>query len=474
MPDRPNFLIIQGEDAGRHLGCYGDPDAKTPHLDALAARGCRFDNGFSTAPVCAPSRGAMVSGRYGWTLGNHHMRSTLAQAPRTFTEELREQGYYVAWSDKTDFNFPPRDGHADAMMQSREKWASRLRRGELGVEQPFLCYANLHVTHESTMWGPAEGWWGRCDDRIRSEHRLSPDQRVNPWDVRVPAYLPDTFEVRTDIARFYEALALADLEAAEILDALDASGQRDNTYVIFLTDHGRGLPREKRWCYGAGVHLSLLVAGPEITPGSVSEELISWVDLAPTLLSLAGAPIPGAYEGQVFLGDEKATPREHIVAGRDRMDNCFDRQRCVRDKQYHYLRNFYPQLPYMQRLWYMERMSTTKVLREYNRLGRLNTLQAPFMAAQKPVEELYDAANDPDMVHNLASDPAHTPTLARFRDALARHQAAHPDLAEKPERELIEAGIVVDRLPEFAKHLDPLPDGYELGQHRKPVLEMPQ
>ena len=469
---QPNFIIIQGEDAGRALSCYGDPDARTPCLDALAADGCRYDQAFSTAPVCAPSRSTMATGRYAWSMGTHAMRSTLLDAPRTFTESLREAGYYVDWADKTDFNFEPREGHADRLLGHRDTWIEALRNDRLS-DAPFCLYANLSVTHESTMWGPAEDRGGAVEERIAREPSLPSEQRVSPDAVRVPAYLPDTLETRTDIARFYEAVAIMDQQAGTILDALRESRHSDNTYVIFLTDHGRGLPREKRWCYGAGLHLSFLVKGPDIAPGTQSDRLISWVDLAPTVLSLAGLPLPADYEGRAFLGPQEAAARDTVFAGRDRMDECFDRVRVARDARYHYIRNDFPEIPYAQRLHYMETMGSMKVLRSRHAHGQLDARTGVFMQSTKPAEELYDTQTDPDMVQNLAADPAHAQTLHRLRDRLRELEGEIPDLGRRRERELVEDGIVANRLEEYRERLRPLPEAYALGDHRDGILEMP-
>jgi len=471
MTNRPNFILLQGEDAGRALGCYGDPDAKTPNLDRLAGEGCRYDQGFTTCPVSAPSRCTMVTGQYAFSIGTHHMRSHLLDPPRLFTQKLRDAGYYVNWANKTDFNFMPPDDFAD----DRNDWRAMLAKDKL-PEKPFFLYHNFAVTHESTSWGPVpDGGWSAANERVAEEHRLTRDQWTDPLSVRVPAYLPDTTEVRNDIARFYNAMAIEDHQVGEMLAALDASPHRDNTIVIYLTDHGRGLMREKRWPYEAGIHLSLLIRAPGlIEPGSVSDELVSWVDLAPTILSLAGVPIPEHYQGQVFLGPDKAAPRDCVFAHRDRMGETFDRVRAVRERRYHYVRNFFPQLPYAQRCWYMDKMATVQVMRELHAQDRLAPEQARFMAETRPEEELYDAVADPDMVHNLAADPAHADALERLRGRLDAFLDDVPDLAVKSERELIDEGLVADKLGEFGDRLKPLPERYALGNHRTSILEMPE
>lgn len=467
MKKRPNFILLVGEDAGRALGCYGDADARTPHLDELAAEGCCYDNAFSTAPVCSPSRSSLVTGLYPWSLGTHHHRSRLLHPPRLFTQELRAAGYYVNWANKTDFNFEPPEEFAD----ERSEWVEALEKGTL-PEQPLFLFHNFTVTHESTMWDASEGE-GRQLDRHAKAHLLRAEHRVDPATVRVPAYLPDCPPVRANIARFYEGLAIADAEIGRILRALDRSPLRDNTMVIYLTDHGRGLVREKRWCYNAGLHVSLVIrASGLIAPGSRCESLVSWVDVAPTLLSLAGVAIPERYQGQVFLGPDQAPERECVFAGRDRMDECFDHVRVARSKRYHYIRNPFPEVPYCQRNQYMERMETTRVIRQLAQEGKLSGGSALWVSESKPAEELYDADADPDMIDNLAGNPALKDVQDALSAALDSHVRAVGDLGAIPERQLIARGLIDDSLSEMYEWVDLLPEGQRIGVERT-LVEIP-
>jgi len=247
MPHKPSILLMVGEDTGLHHGCYGDPYGRTPCLDKLAADGARYTNAFSHAPVCAPSRGALVTGQYPWSLGIHQMRSVRLAPPRLFTHELVDAVYDVYWPTKRDFNLEPTDGWCSS---TDAWWKTGLPR-----DRPFFAFRNNAITHESQMWSP-------------SEERTSLDETpVTLWGepdrVPVPPYLPDLPEVRIQIARYYENLKAQDDGWGECLQVLEESGQADNTIVIYLTDHGRGLPREKRWCYDAGVHLPLIIRWPD-------------------------------------------------------------------------------------------------------------------------------------------------------------------------------------------------------------------
>jgi N-sulfoglucosamine sulfohydrolase len=454
---RPNIVLIVGEDVGRHLGCYGDDYAITPNLDRLAADGTLYTNGFTHAPVCAPSRSGLVIGQYPCTIGSHHMRSTLVNPPRMFTHELRDAGYHVSWPTKLDFNFQPLEGWCDTTAE----WI-----GNLPEARPFFAYVNFSNTHESQCWHNEDEHAKACD-------RLSSDQFHNPDEAPVPAYLPDTPNTRREIACYYDNLTQQDHYVGDVLRTIDEAGVADNTIVIYMTDHGRGLPREKRWCYGAGVHLPLIIRAPGLTePGSVIDDLVGWVDIAPTILSLTSTPIPSAYQGQVFLGPDAAEPRSYCYGGRDRMDECFDRTRFVRSQQYHYIRNFYPQLPWAVRLRYMEQEATFQDMRELHAEGELQPPQDVFMQATKPAEELYDAQNDPDMVNNLAGQPAHEQTLADMRAACEQFIEWTGDLGQVSERTLIERGIVTNRVEEdYRPRCGSLPERHRIGP-ASTILEM--
>jgi arylsulfatase A-like enzyme len=383
------------------------------------------------------------------------MRSTLLNPPRCFTQELKDAGYHVSWPTKLDFNFDPPENWVD----SREPWVD-----SPAPSQPFFLYENFNTTHESSMWRDAE-------TQKKIVHRyLSKDQFHNPAGAPVPRYFPDTPEIREQLVKYYDSLSAIDHLIGLRLRWLEDQGLLENTIVIFLSDHGRGLPREKRWCYEAGLHMPLIVRWPgAVEPGSVVDDLVGWVDIAPTILSLTGTEIPEHYQGQAFLGKEKASPREYVFAGRDRMDEVFDRVRVVRDKRWHYIRNDFPGLPWAQRQSYMEQQSIMPVMREMNAKGKLEGAEACFFQERKPAEELYDAVNDPGMVNNLAGDPAKRETIDRMSSALEEMRLKYGDFAETSEEDLIEQGLVGDRLEEYRERLQPLADHLQIGPEPIPV-----
>jgi len=467
-------MLLVGEDTSRLHGCYGNPAAHTPHTDRLAAKGCRYTQGFTHAPVCAPSRGGLVAGRYATSLGNFHMRCTLQTPPRLFTHDLRDAGYHVAWPTKTDFNFEPPDDFAT----TTDDWLDTL--SDRPPDEPWLVYRNFFQTHESGVWDA--GMSAHKHGYAQRTAELPDHLRVDPETVHVPAYLPDTPLVRRDIARNLDCLAVQDMELGRCLTALERSGQADNTIVIYLSDHGRGLPREKRWCYDAGVHLPLIIYIPPGLQQSLGiaggyrhrgtcDQLVAWVDIAPTILSLCGLDQRDfeRMEGRVFLGQHRDAPRGFCFGGRDRMDANFDRTRYCRGQRYHYIRNHFPEIPWMAAQQYMDQSPSTQELRRLRREGTLAGPPAEFMSETKPPEELYDALTDPEMVHNLAADPAYEHVLDRHRAALDQWQQQYDTRADTTEEELIEQGLLTDRIPEYRKRVSPQPPEDRLGKSEPAV-----
>ena len=437
---RPNIVWIVGEDLGPELGCYGDTNAITPNIDRLAREGVRFTRAFTHAPVCAPSRSGLITGMYPTTTGAHHMRSELLAPPRTFTSHLRDAGYTVAWPGKTDFNFKvPQDAFT-----TTSNWTKQ------PLREPFFAYINFTVSHESQIRTN-----GRQTDRNLA--RLRPVEFRDPAKMVLPPYHPDTPETRRDLANYYNLATAVDYSAGDVLAHLDRTGLASNTIVIFFGDHGRGLPRSKRWVYDSGIRVPLIVRWPgHLRPGTVREDLTAFVDFAPTMLALAGAAIPTNFQGQVFLGPKTAPERKYIFAARDRMDEAPDRIRAVRSKEFKYIRNFRPELPYAQRIDYMEMMPTTCVWRQMNYDGKLNATQRLFFSATKPAEELYEVNADPHEIRNLAGDAKFAPVLGGMRSALEKWIVETGDLGAVAEEELIRRGLVADQLKEYVRRVKPL------------------
>jgi len=455
---RPNFLFLVAEDTGRHHGCYGDPVARTPHLDKLASEGVRYTRAYSHCPVCGPSRGSLVSGHYPWAKGFLPMRSTLRQPPRLFTHDLVEAGYEVKWPTKLDFNFEPEG----AWRSDESPWWEE----GLPSDRPFFAYRNVYCTHESGMFTPP-------DDRSVLQEPVT-ESLTDPESVPIPSYLPDLPEVRLQLARYYDNLAAQDRYFGECLEALEASGQADRTVVIYLSDHGRGFPREKRWCFDAGIHMPLLVRWPgKIAAGISCDELISWVDIAPTILSLAGLPVPDEWPGRVFLGPEAGStpPRQFHFSGRDRMDEAYDCQRACVEGDWLYVRNYFPEIPMARRVRYQEQAPAVQAMRRAHAAGELRA-PADIWFRERSAEELYHLATDPDGVVNLAGEKEQADRLKRMREALRHHLETVGDHGMRRESHWVREGLLVDRIGEYSERLGALPDG--LGVEPTPdSIEMP-
>jgi N-sulfoglucosamine sulfohydrolase len=435
---QPNFIWIVGEDLGPELGCYGDAYARTPNLDKLAAEGARFTRAFTHAPVCAPSRSGLITGQYPIKIGSHHMRSKLLEPPPAFTTHLRRAGYFVAWPGKTDFNFNIPDDYFD----STNNWRRNPPR------RPFFAYINMGESHESKIRQPQDAF-----DKVTAV--LKPEQRHNPALAPVPPYHSDTPIVRRDLAKYYDLVSVVDNRVGEILRQLEENGLLENTVIFFFGDHGRGLPRSKRWVYDSGIRVPLIIKWPgQIKAGTVREELVSFVDFGSTVLSVAEVAIPKEVDGQPFLGPN-ATPRKYIYAHRDRMDETPDRIRAVRDERFKYIRNFETNLPYAQRIVYMEEMPTMREWRRLNAEGKLIVAQKLFFSPTKPKEELYDTETDPHEIYNLAALPQHAAKLKELRGALEDWIRKTGDLGQIPERELIKRGLVADSLSQYEERKAP-------------------
>jgi len=431
--DQPNILWISCEDISSHLGCYGAQDAKTPHIDALADRGLRFTHAFTTCPVCATNRSSIITGMYPTTIGTHLMRcnAKLPSHIRCFTEYLREAGYFCTNDNKTDYNFPlPRQSW------DRSRVGCHWRDRPQGT--PFFHVRNFVNTHESRNWP-------RGDEHLNQTPRLTADDRRDPAKITLPPYHADTPETRRDWANYHENITELDYRVRDLLDELEADGLTDDTIIFFWSDHGVGLPRGKRWLYDSGTRVPLIVVIPErfrqqgqAEPSTVTDELISFIDLAPTVLNLCGVEIPDHMQGRSFLGKERGSPRGHVVSTRDRMDERYDIIRTVRDHRWRYTRNFMPWKPYLQWLSYAERNNTMKDLRLQTNAGAMPSAARLFMSERKPIEELYDTVTDPHELHNLAesTDPEHQEALQQMRATLQNWQAETHDLGFLPEYEL--------------------------------------
>ncbi len=427
---RPNILWISIEDTSPQLGCYGDALAQTPHIDALARQGVRFTNAYSTIGVCAPSRSSIITGVFPPCLGTQHMRSN-AEPPahiKCFPEYLRQAGYYCTNNSKTDYNFPvPKDAW-DAN-GNRAHWKNR------PSDAPFFAVFNLTITHESQILH-------RGDAHRKVTPRVTGAQRCDPARVTVPPYYIDTPEVRRDLANVYDTIAQMDYQTGDLLTELKQAGLDQETIVFFWSDHGVGLPRSKRWLYQSSTHVPLIVRTPEKfrdggqgTPDTVNDELVSLMDLGPTVLHLAGVEVPPHMQARAFLGANLTPKRRYVYGFRDRMDERYDMVRSVFDGRYRYIRNFDFDQPLYQYMNTSEENATMTALRSAHEAGLLPARIEKYFHP-KPAEELYDVQADPHEMTNLAPMRAHSAAVAKLRGECRRWMRDTRDLGLIPEAEL--------------------------------------
>ena len=422
----PNILWITSEDNGTELGCYGDDYSDTPNIDGLAKRGMMYQSCWSNAPVCAPARTTIVTGLFPTSLGGQHMRSQvdLPKVAKLYPQYFRELGYYCTNNSKTDYNFNTPAGEIWNESSGKAHWRKR-KEG-----QPFFAVFNFTISHESKL-------------------RTRPHKAVHDASkVFVPPYHPDTPEVRQDWAQYYDRLTEMDRQVGGILKQLKEDGLEDNTIIFYYGDHGSGMPRGKRWLYESGLRVPMIVSVPEklqhlvkgqYETGTTSNRLVSFVDLVPTVLSLAGKAAPEHLHGEAFLGPHATPDPEYIYGFRDRMDERYDMSRAIRDQRFTYIRNFKPQRPQGSYLDYMFKTPTTQVWKRMFDEGKLNDAQSVFWRP-KASEELYDLKNDPHQVNNLAAKPEHAETLERFRGELKTWMLGIRDLGLLPEGEMIARG----------------------------------
>jgi len=435
--DRPNILWITVEDMSPVLGCYGDQFAVSPNIDRLAKESVRYTRAFASAPVCSPSRSCLITGCYPTSLSTQQMRSGFAipKSMRGFPELLRARGYYTSNNVKTDYNT---GNYADIIRHSwSESSATAHWRKRPDKKQPFFSIFNLMTSHQSrSMVWPYE----RFKKDVQS--RLSVNEIHDPTKVPLPPYYPDTPLIRRELARFYDCVTAMDKEVGVILKQLEDDDLADNTIVFFYSDHGNGMPRHKRALLDSGMHVPLLIRFPKKwhhlapgKPGTTTARLVSFVDYAPTMLSLTGIPIPEAMQGAPFLGSKVAAPRRYVYGHRDRVDEVRDLARSVRDHRYLYIRNYMPHLGYNQPTAWPD---SGEIRHEFYRLAKRETMTVPqwhFAGPTRPVEELYDCEADPLNLNNLAKSGKHREILKRLRAEHLRHIAVTADLGFLPESE---------------------------------------
>jgi N-sulfoglucosamine sulfohydrolase len=437
--DRPNILWITCEDMSPRLGCYGDKFAITPNIDALARQSVRYTRAFATAPACSPSRACLITGMYATSLGNPHLRTEITIPPsiKSYALHFREAGYFTSNNVKTDYNLRNEPAFNAAAWNQCDKDAHW--RGSAKGDSFFSVF-NLTETHQSrtNVWP-----WEEFEKQIGS--RLSQGTRAHPDDVPLPPYYPDTPLARRTMARLYDCIQAMDDRVGQILRQLEEDDLAANTIVFFYSDHGDGVPRGKRTLYDSGLHVPLLIRFPEKwqhlapgKPGTISDRMVSFVDFAPTVLSLAGLPVPKHMQGVPFLGKAAGPARNAVFGARDRVDEAFELSRSVRDGRWLYIRNYLPHISWMQPEGYSDHGDFRRELVELAGRGKLSGGPQTYTAPRKATEELYDTEADPHQLRNLAGIPEHAARVRGMGERLRSWILETRDLGFIPEAVLWE------------------------------------
>ncbi len=442
---QPNILWIVAEDQSPNIPTFGDSTIVTPVLDRLAKEGVAYDNFFSPHPVCSPARASIITGMYANSIGASHMRTgpwfndTMTQeainaykalpkgnipyeavppaSVKMFTEYLRAAGYYCSNNSKEDYQFIRTMTSWDESSKNAH-WRNRPK------NKPFFSVFNIGVTHESQIWAKGQ-------DSLWVANNL---------EVPVPPYLPNTEIGKNDVRRMYSNILEMDTKVGGILKQLEEDQLLDNTIIVWYTDHGGPLPRQKRLLYDSGTKVPMIIRFPNGQfAGSRDNRMVSFIDLAPTMLSLVGIEPPNYMQGSAFLGSHlRDEEPEYIYGAADRFDEFTDNIRSVRDERFKYIKNYQPKKSLYADVTYRKQMPIMQELLQLRKNNKLNSEQALWFQQPKASEELYDIIKDPRELNNLAHESEYKIHLERFRKVCENWVLEINDTGLKPEKQLIE------------------------------------
>ena len=446
----PNIIWLVAEDQSPEwFPMYGDHTISLPNLESLSNDGIIFNNAYAPVPVCAPARSAIITGMYPTTLGTHNMRThapwrgagdkpypnldipsyspIVPNGVKMFTQYLRKKGYYTSNGPKEDYNFQKLTSAWD---ESGKDHHFRNRK----ADQPFFSVFNFAVCHESQIWA-------------RGKDSLF----VDPSQVSVPPYFPDNDTIRHDLAVNYSNLKRLDDQIGEIISDLKEDGLYNNSIIFFYGDHGGPFPRHKRALYETGTKVPMIIKLPENeNAGTSDNRFISFIDLAPTVLSLAGIEPPKVMQGIAQFGKFEVVEKpKYTFHTSDRFDGVYDRLRAVRSERYKYIKSFDTSLSHALPVKYREQMPMMRELRRLYASGELNENQARWLHPTKPEEELYDLEKDPYELNNLAELPMMQDTLAKLRAILKDWIKETNDLGEIPEQDLLAKWLPDGKQPQL-------------------------
>ncbi|MDC0584307.1 sulfatase, partial [Bacteroidales bacterium] len=442
---RPNILLLFLDDLDPDFGCYGNELVTTPNIDQLAKEGMRFTRAYASGTVCSPSHTSLFTGCYASTIGAAHHRSnyidSLPGGYTIVTELMSDAGYFnvnfksngdrmynkiYGATAKTDLNFDR--GEPENNQESGKEvfeylhiidptnidtyfkggaWKNKKEK------QPFFAYANIE-TGKKHGFEPGRKW--------AHEQGIA----VDSMQIKIPPHYVDNDEVRHVLAASLDAVSHTDYEVGKFLDALDQAGLKENTMVILLSDHGATLPRHKQNLWRTGIHIPLIIRWPEkIKANTLNTELASIIDIAPTMLNAANTDVPTTLEGINLLSTAPKN-RAAVFATRDGMNGVFDCSRAVVTKDFHYIKHFYPEIPFRGNHYAKKVLSFGSMATLYDE-GKLNALQSVYYASEKVPEELYGLQNDELQSQNLATSPAYLSTVEQLNKALLQWQKKSGD-----------------------------------------------
>jgi len=425
--ERPNIVWIVVDDMSANFSCYGETTIETPHVDRLASQGVRFSRAYATSPVCSTFRSAMITGMYQTSIGVHHHRSgrgehriQLPDGVRPVPEHFKEAGYWTCIGSglpgydhkgnptgrdnlgKTDYNFD-----WDPEMYDSYDWAER------ADGQPFFMQVQLNG---GKIRGASEAQYEATQKRMIAEFGVATD----PESVALPPYYPRDPVMLRDWATYLDSVKITDRHVGRVMGRLQQEGLLENTLVIFFTDHGISHARGKQFIYDEGAHIPLVISGPGVAKGETRTDLVEHIDVAALSLAAAGIDIPERMEGRDILAEDY-NEKSAVFAARDRCGEAADRIRSVRTDRYLYIKNFYPERPFLMPSEYKDNKLILQRLRELRAEGKVSKLTEELLfSPTRPPEELYLYGEDPWQIHNLASDPKHAAALSQHRARLDR------------------------------------------------------
>jgi N-sulfoglucosamine sulfohydrolase len=422
--EKKNILWLVCEDQSLFFSSYYDSIAKTPNIDELASKGIVYDNFFAVSPVCSPSRSSIATGMYPTTIGTQHMRAykknkgsinnktnlpIYSAVPKRkiqfFTEILRANGYYCTNNSKEDYNMEMSPLAWDESNKNAH-WRNR------DTLQPFFSVFNFNITHESRVW---------------SNYKKHSVNELNK--VVLPPFYPKNNSIKNDFVTNYKNIEKLDKQVGEIINQLKEDGLYENTVIYFFSDHGGPFPRYKRSIYDSGLKCPLIIKWTEARNEPRNNQMISFIDLAPTILELTKSETKSKMEGVSFYNQNY---RDYIFAATDRFDEYTDKRRCVRNKEFKLIINCDTNSSIMKPVSYRKNMKTMRILDSLNNLKKNNSSMENWYKKTKSKYELYDIVNDPHELNNLYTNKDYDSVFYELKKTLDNwiHESDYGNISE--------------------------------------------